>query len=139
MCARCSCGGGGTFYSPVVALAADRRRRNQDPVISAIEQRLAVWTHLPQINQEDMQVSGVRGLHGEPLRGYRCLLLGTAVLLSSPLLGPGTGMLLSTRALRRCAHASTCPLHPPCGNAGEETVEIGGQLEVVRPIGGWAL
>eukprot|EP00798_Chlamydomonas_sp_ICE-L_P021598 gene21598-28597_t len=31
-------------------------RRNQDSVISAIEQRLAVWSQLPPENQEDMQV-----------------------------------------------------------------------------------
>jgi prolyl 4-hydroxylase len=30
--------------------------RNWDPVITAIEQRLAVWSHLPPENQEDMQV-----------------------------------------------------------------------------------
>ncbi|GFR51271.1 hypothetical protein Agub_g13579 [Astrephomene gubernaculifera] len=31
-------------------------RRNQDPVIAAIEQRLAIWTQLPPSYQEDMQV-----------------------------------------------------------------------------------
>mmetsp|Transcript_25114 Transcript_25114/g.63685 ORF Transcript_25114/g.63685 Transcript_25114/m.63685 type:complete len:368 (-) Transcript_25114:544-1647(-) len=31
-------------------------QRNQDAVISAIEQRLAVWTQLPPSHQEDMQV-----------------------------------------------------------------------------------
>ncbi|KAG2489361.1 hypothetical protein HYH03_012191 [Edaphochlamys debaryana] len=31
-------------------------RRNQDPIINAIEQRLALWTHLPPSHQEDMQV-----------------------------------------------------------------------------------
>jgi hypothetical protein len=33
-------------------------RRNFDPVISAIEKRLASWTHLPESHQEDMQVCG---------------------------------------------------------------------------------
>ncbi|KAG2495664.1 hypothetical protein HYH03_006264 [Edaphochlamys debaryana] len=31
-------------------------RRNHDPVIAAIEQRVALWTHLPVAHQEDMQV-----------------------------------------------------------------------------------
>lgn len=31
-------------------------RRNQDPVIKAIEQRLAIWSQLPASHQEDMQV-----------------------------------------------------------------------------------
>ncbi|KAF5825366.1 hypothetical protein DUNSADRAFT_11196, partial [Dunaliella salina] len=31
-------------------------RRNTDPIISAIEKRLAVWTQLPVSHQEDMQV-----------------------------------------------------------------------------------
>lgn len=31
-------------------------RRNQDGVIKAIEERLAVWTGLPPSHQEDMQV-----------------------------------------------------------------------------------
>ncbi len=32
-------------------------RRLQDPVIAAIERRLAIWTHLNVTHQEDMQVS----------------------------------------------------------------------------------
>ena len=31
-------------------------RRNQDAVITAIEERLAVWSQLPPSHQEDMQV-----------------------------------------------------------------------------------
>lgn len=31
-------------------------RRNQDPIITAIEERLALWSHLPASHQEDMQV-----------------------------------------------------------------------------------
>ncbi|KAG2447122.1 hypothetical protein HYH02_007868 [Chlamydomonas schloesseri] len=31
-------------------------RRHQDPVIAAIEHRLALWSHLPPSHQEDMQV-----------------------------------------------------------------------------------
>ncbi|PNH08112.1 Prolyl 4-hydroxylase subunit alpha-3 [Tetrabaena socialis] len=31
-------------------------RRNQDPVIAAIEERLSLWSHLPVSHQEDMQV-----------------------------------------------------------------------------------
>ena len=30
-------------------------RRNQDPVITTIERRLALWSHLPLSHQEDMQ------------------------------------------------------------------------------------
>ncbi|KAG1679469.1 hypothetical protein FOA52_011067 [Chlamydomonas sp. UWO 241] len=30
--------------------------RNQDPIISAVEERLATWVHLPRSHQEDMQV-----------------------------------------------------------------------------------
>jgi len=29
--------------------------RNHDPTVAAIEERLANWTHLPVVNQEDMQ------------------------------------------------------------------------------------
>eukprot|EP00983_Pelagomonas_calceolata_P049628 1141602-Pelagomonas_calceolata.AAC.2 len=31
-------------------------RRNTDPIISAIEKRVALWTQLPVSHQEDMQV-----------------------------------------------------------------------------------
>ena len=33
-------------------------RRNLDPVITAIENRMAVWTRLPPSYQEDVQVAG---------------------------------------------------------------------------------
>lgn len=31
-------------------------RRLQDPVIAAVEARVAAWTHLPVVHQEDLQV-----------------------------------------------------------------------------------
>ena len=39
-------------YIPYIAFC----RRNQDSVITAIEQRLAMASHLPPSHQEDMQV-----------------------------------------------------------------------------------
>ncbi|KXZ48812.1 hypothetical protein GPECTOR_25g397 [Gonium pectorale] len=46
-------------------------RRNQDPVIAAIEERLALWSHLPASHQEDMQVLryGVTNKYGPHIDG----------------------------------------------------------------------
>lgn len=32
------------------------RRRNQDPIIAALEERLALWSQIPVVHQEDLQV-----------------------------------------------------------------------------------
>jgi hypothetical protein len=34
-------------------------KRQSDPVVSAITRRIAEWTKLPEIHQEDMQVGGL--------------------------------------------------------------------------------
>ena len=49
---RCRC----WHYGPVFVCSLTPFRRNQDPIIMAIENRVALWTHLPVVYQEDMQV-----------------------------------------------------------------------------------
>jgi len=45
------------------ALLGIVRRRNSDPIIAAIEKRVALWTQLPVSHQEDMQVGRALGMH----------------------------------------------------------------------------